>query len=325
MSRDRNGRTDGKRQICSEKEILGERVVKRKRCQERHVNRKRHQHKEASRERGPMKRDANRKLSRGRVVQRMRRQDWESSKEQERKTRQQKEMSRENQAKRTWCQEKTSSEQAAKRKRCQGEEISRETALKKNGCNKRFPESSIGFPTKGLKGRRCRGKECQVTRGWSPQVNLPKLRYSTAMFCTKAHSMQSVLVLRNHGNSYRQNLTHIPVRTWGVDLYEHECGIIWAWIRLQVVPRQAKGRNFRRSKNTGKTKQNVPRGRKKCAVQKQSLDIFVTWHLFLFASLPLGISCFVVRLTGNFYLKNITWTKKQNQIKNKKQIQTQLI
>jgi len=75
MSRDRNGRTDGKRQICSEKEILGERVVKRKRCQERHVNRKRHQHKEASRERGPMKRDANRKLSRGRVVQRMRRQD----------------------------------------------------------------------------------------------------------------------------------------------------------------------------------------------------------------------------------------------------------
>ena len=38
MSRDRNGRTDGKRQICSEKEILGERVVKRKRCQERHVN-----------------------------------------------------------------------------------------------------------------------------------------------------------------------------------------------------------------------------------------------------------------------------------------------
>ena len=91
-------------------------------------------------------------------------------------TRQQKEMSRENPAKRTWCQEKTSSEQAAKRKRCQGKEISRETALKKNGCNKRFPESNIGFATKGLKGRRCRGKECQVTQGWSPQVNLPKLR-----------------------------------------------------------------------------------------------------------------------------------------------------
>ena len=78
MSRDRNGRTDGKRQICTEKEILGERVVKRNRCQERHVNRKRHQHKEASRKRGPkekLKRDANRKLSRGRVVQRMGRQD----------------------------------------------------------------------------------------------------------------------------------------------------------------------------------------------------------------------------------------------------------
>ena len=325
---------------CQETEMAGptasDKYVQRKRYLEKGLSRERDAKKDTSTERG-----TNTKRRQGKEVpwktmpiescqEEGLSKEWGVKIESRQKNKKERHVNRKrcrgkNQAKRTWCQEKTSSEQAAKRKRCQGKEISRETALKKNGCNKRFPESSIGFRTKGLKGRRCRGKECQVTRGWSPQVNLPKLRYSTAMFCTKAHSMQSVLVLRNHGNSYRQNLTHIPVRTWGVDLYEHECGIIWAWIRLQVVPRQAKGRNFRRSKNTGKTKQNVPRGRKKCAVQKQSLDIFVTWHLFLFASLPLGISCFVVRLTGNFYLKNITWTKKQNQIKNKKQIQTQLI